>query len=335
MRAGQRPPGASVAEGCWVSLSGQVLIRLPDRVGVRRPAAAEQLFADKPVAQVVEMVRLLYSLCGTAQQIAARLALGEAIEEPAQTHALALEALREHLLFLVDFWPELRPLLQGIAGWNRLDEAALEEKLTPIEAQLGLEDRGQYHFYTVAEKALEKTMQKPRFWPQKAPENHYLNADAAQVLQNMAYTPGWCQRPELDTPQENSPYARACTTLSLPHDAAGRLAARLWDVTQWLALLRGEQAVWPLWGTLDGAEGWRLAWVETARGRLYHAAVREGDTVRAYRLCAPTEWNFHPCGPLAQWLSAAPGRVDGNMAREWARWLDPCVAIEVEEAACA
>ena len=318
-----------------MSLSGQVRICLPGRVEVQRPAAAAQLFAGKSVMQVVEMVRLLYSLCGSAQQTAARLALGEMMDEPAQTRALALETLREHLLFLADFWPELRPLLQGIAGWNRLDEAALEEKLTPIETLLGLEDRGHHHFYAVAEKALEKTMGNPRFWPQKAAENHYLNADAAQVLYNMAHMPGWCQRPELDTPQENSSYTRACQHMALPHDAAGRLAARLWDMTQWLALLRGEQVAWPLWGMLDSKEGWRLAWVETARGRLYHAAVREGDTVLAYRLCAPTEWNFHPRGPLAQWLSATQNEVDEALAREWARWLDPCVAIEVKEAICA
>jgi hypothetical protein len=77
-----------------------------------------------------------------------------------------------------------------------------------------------------------------------------------------------------------------------------------------------------------------VAQVEAARGRLVHAVELEGGTVARYRILAPTEWNFHPSGAVAQGLAriaAGGGERDAcaSLARLFAISADPCVAAEV------
>lgn len=78
-----------------------------------------------------------------------------------------------------------------------------------------------------------------------------------------------------------------------------------------------------------GGSGAGVAVVETSRGQLAHLVQLEGGSVVRWRTVAPTEWNFHPQGALAQGLtgSAAAG------AEQRAAWmvaaLDPCVACDV------
>jgi Ni,Fe-hydrogenase I large subunit len=75
----------------------------------------------------------------------------------------------------------------------------------------------------------------------------------------------------------------------------------------------------------------------TARGLLMHEArlapdASAGHVVSRYALCAPTEWNFHPLGPLPRWLegaaagSAAEAR---SLLLRAAGALDPCVECRV------
>jgi hypothetical protein len=73
--------------------------------------------------------------------------------------------------------------------------------------------------------------------------------------------------------------------------------------------------------------------VEAARGRLVHRVEVAKGRVRRYQILAPTEWNFHPRGPLVQGLAGM--RADGmdDLYRRVslvAGALDPCVAYEVE-----
>lgn len=82
----------------------------------------------------------------------------------------------------------------------------------------------------------------------------------------------------------------------------------------------------------SGASGAGIGIVEAARGRLVHRMVAERGVIRDYRILAPTEWNFHPQGPLAQGLR---GMHFGELAELRQRVamlvsaLDPCVAYEV------
>jgi uptake hydrogenase large subunit len=78
-----------------------------------------------------------------------------------------------------------------------------------------------------------------------------------------------------------------------------------------------------------------VAQVEAARGRLVHAVEMDGGSVAHYRILAPTEWNFHPSGAVAQGLSriAAAGGGDPEgcawLARLFVVSADPCVAADV------
>jgi uptake hydrogenase large subunit len=75
-----------------------------------------------------------------------------------------------------------------------------------------------------------------------------------------------------------------------------------------------------------------LAEVEAARGRLIHAVRMEGDKVGAYRILAPTEWNFHPRGAVAGGLAeiARRGGADRDrLAKLFIMAVDPCVGADV------
>lgn len=106
-----------------------------------------------------------------------------------------------------------------------------------------------------------------------------------------------------------------------------RLAARLVELG---ALLDGEGA--PRFGSAALGDGDAIAWVETARGLLLHRVAVADDVVTRYQIVAPTEWNFHPRGPLVAELPglAAP---DADRLRErvdvLVQSLDPCVAYDV------
>ena len=74
-----------------------------------------------------------------------------------------------------------------------------------------------------------------------------------------------------------------------------------------------------------------LSIVEAARGRLVHRVELDEGRVVRYQILAPTEWNFHPEGPLVQGLL---GRQAGDDPKARARLLvtalDPCVACHIE-----
>ncbi len=86
-------------------------------------------------------------------------------------------------------------------------------------------------------------------------------------------------------------------------------------------------------GALPSGQG--LAQVEAARGRLVHAVTLKGDHVAEYRILAPTEWNFHPRGPVARMLSSIKAHNDADwrmLAELCIRVIDPCVGYRLEVA---
>jgi Ni,Fe-hydrogenase I large subunit len=66
-----------------------------------------------------------------------------------------------------------------------------------------------------------------------------------------------------------------------------------------------------------------------ARGLLLHwVQLDPQGRVAAYQMLAPTEWNFHPQGSLAQALrQLAPD--DGTSATLLAQAFDACVACQI------
>jgi hypothetical protein len=106
-----------------------------------------------------------------------------------------------------------------------------------------------------------------------------------------------------------------------------RVVARLVDMAAALVAFGGRHGAVAL-----GADS-AIAWVETARGLLVHRVALAGDRIAAYRIVAPTEWNFHPDGAFTRGAVGLPAddaaRLEGDL-----RWLvaslDPCVAVRYE-----
>ena len=79
-----------------------------------------------------------------------------------------------------------------------------------------------------------------------------------------------------------------------------------------------------------GGSGVGAAAVEAARGLLVHRVELTEGRVGRYQILAPTEWNFHPEGPLVEGLRGAA--AGGDIAWKAAMLvgaLDPCVGAEV------
>jgi hypothetical protein len=119
---------------------------------------------------------------------------------------------------------------------------------------------------------------------------------------------------------------------------SSRFAARLTELALLLGRLAGAMhddspAPWVDAFALGKDEG--LSAVQTARGLLLHHAVLNEGRVDAYRIVAPTEWNFHPAGALVRGLSTLSANDVPQLVRQAhlaVQALDPCVACGVEVA---
>lgn len=99
---------------------------------------------------------------------------------------------------------------------------------------------------------------------------------------------------------------------------------------------------WLSWGSLRTGPRQGMAWVEMARGLLVHQVEIDqpaGDAparVAACRVLAPTEWNFHPQGVVAQYIAALDAGQPAEDTERRVRLLmaafDPCVPFEVTHA---
>lgn len=108
-----------------------------------------------------------------------------------------------------------------------------------------------------------------------------------------------------------------------------RLTASLLEVA---GILDNLIAPAPACGSHFGRDGVGLAQVAAARGLLIHRlAIRHGR-VYDYAIIAPTEWNFHPGGVVAQGLQnlRAENAEDlQRLASLWINAVDPCVSYRL------
>ncbi|MDP2416065.1 MAG: hypothetical protein U1D36_17145 [Hydrogenophaga sp.] len=99
---------------------------------------------------------------------------------------------------------------------------------------------------------------------------------------------------------------------------------------------------WLSFGSLPTGPRQGMAWVEMARGLLVHqvsieeAASEAPARVATCRVLAPTEWNFHPQGVVAQHIAALdadrPAEDVARRVRLLMAAFDPCVPFEVTPA---
>ena len=151
-------------------------------------------------------------------------------------------------------------------------------------------------------------------------------------------------RPTLDgTARETGPLARtashpllAACTAAWGRGFGARLVARLVESATLLASMgTGDPATRPpaRHGAAATGDGAGIAWVETARGLLVHRVALAGESIAAYRIVAPTEWNFHPEGAFARGarnLAAVDDEALEARVRRLVASLDPCVGVRYE-----
>lgn len=83
---------------------------------------------------------------------------------------------------------------------------------------------------------------------------------------------------------------------------------------------------------LPGLDGEGVALSEAARGLLAHRVVLKDGLISQYQILAPTEWNFHPEGPLVRSLTGVPAGPDlEQRAKLMVHALDPCVMCTVSQ----
>ncbi|MDP3513229.1 MAG: hypothetical protein Q8S20_10810 [Sulfuritalea sp.] len=323
---------AGIDPGC-VRLS---LVSADGRIGAvnvasERPQVAQAL-RGRPADAAVRLVPLLFALCGKAQGRAAELALAAArgAEFSAQIDAaIQHEALREHLWrWLLDLpplfgEPALKDEFVAAAGWaaggQRAELAALlaDQRIANLCRRLG---------------AMEDAPAAPsRCLPA-------LDARASLALWPQLDA-GFCARPHWQgVSAETGAIARrqgGAGGVAATGAFAARWLARLAELRDWAQ----DQARVGAGGTASAmpvGSGRGRALVETARGLLMHEIVLDGgreERIADYFIVAPTEWNFHPQGPLAGWLV---GRAAGDraalqgFAAHAVAALDPCVRWELE-----
>lgn len=303
-------------------------------VASTRPQAA-RILIGQPVARAVALVPRLFSLCGQAQGVAARLAWraagGEAPDPTAwleDGRRVALEAIGEHLWRLLLDWPPLLgrpPRKDEFLAWRK---RLLAVKDQPEAAALG-EALARW-LSTEALLTVEQTAAGPgALLPMLA-----ADAWARQCIDEaFAAAPSFTGRPaETGALARRIEDAEVARLHAAGQGVAARLAARYADLRFLAAALLEPPR---LAGWLDAApvaDGVGLARVETARGLLLHLMQVKDGRVEGYVIVAPTEWSFHPQGAFVREITACPAASRSaaeQAARRLALALDPCVAYEI------
>lgn len=295
-------------------------------VASERPALAPAL-RGRQADEAVRLVPLLFALCGKAQGRAAALALAAARGEQCTAHVdatIEAEVMREHLWrWLLDLPPLLgavamREEFVAAAGWvaggQRSQLAALLDgpQLAALCQRLvDAEDLGAAAMHCLPAMDAQASL---ALWPQ--------------------FDAGFCERPHWrGTAAETGALARQQGRAPVMEEAfAARWLARLAELRDWA----GGSTEVGAGGTASAvqlAPGRGRALVETARGLLMHEIALDGECIADYFIVAPTEWNFHPQGPLAGWLigrNAVDRAALQAFAARAVAALDPCVRWELK-----
>jgi hypothetical protein len=239
-----------------------------------------------------------------------------------------------------------------LAAWQATPDAAIEHWCQTAETLPARQIRAVWPLAVSVQYAM-----KPLLIDAAAAEPSLLApAWAPQLAADLAQQPGFARMPNLGAEQvETGPWCRvhhARVPGKAPAHASlsmlARLGGRLADLAR-LALpdLPADEAGQASQDAITGPCGRHvlqagalslgdhsaLAWTEMARGTLLHW-VRLSDagptaTVQSCQVLAPTEWNFHPQGPVATLLAdpafSAADRL--YLASLLSAVYDPCVPL--------
>ena len=330
-----------------------------------RPMAA-QILKGKTPAQVLQIVPLLFSVCGRAQGAAAAAALqaaqpGGDAAAPAVERMIVCEAIQEHLWRLMLDWTKLMGLPrqeQRFAGWYALlrkiaaGEADMAAFLHEFERDcLGMPAAdwcAMDSYHALQEWSLEAhspsaqlllkldDMEQGRHQPAVGRLLPAWNAAEAIRACGTRWDTAFSARPDwLGEAAETGAWTYYADNRMLldvwrksGSRAMTRLLARVLDIVE---MASGRAA--PRLDVASPAAGEGVTVVRTARGLLMHHVRLASEIVADYAIVAPTEWNFHPVGAFAQdmcGLKAKDEQELQQLAHVEALSLDPCVAYEVE-----
>lgn len=333
-----------------------------------RPMLAARVARGRRADDLPGTLGALFTLCAHAHRLTARRAVAAAQGEVAvstPTERLALQAgtAREHVLRIAHDWHRLLPdapaaepalRLRSCPLWR--DDLDTHDQLAdlplwlahhwlaePVSSWLAAQRVDPLawaaHWCEAADTPLARLLRSQRVAMEAittpARPLRLLDAPLAtlpRLARRMAEEPDFCALPDwLGAPAETGPWTRVADTASAPiHNAWMRLVARLVDLLQ-LALPAGHDRLAE--GALPLGPGEAVAWTEMARGLLVHWVQLEdglqGPRVADCRVLAPTEWNFHPHGVLAQTLAGLHGDTRADQAARAAVAFDPCVEFDV------
>jgi len=348
----------------------QLIIQLKPTVQFlsQRLPLASRVFEGKPIITVLRELPLLFNVCAQAQSVAAVRAIANACGldaspalEQRRDLLLALESLREHAWRLLLDWPEQLGLVQRTETFaplyqalNRLLKTANPDGVYTLSAdtqqiadQTDLRQDWQACRTAVAaalDRAWENTLLEQlqtKNWGQvgevtSAALPSLPAVEIAKILQS-DQAESFITAPEWQGHcRETGPWPRQQANLP-SHWGTGlpaRLAARFLEsralLEQITALLEGEAAS----KHIPAKAG--VAQVEAARGRLIHSVVLDAaqSRIAAYRILAPTDWNFHPQGVAAQMLQSLPDQDPAEhvqLAGLVLLAIDPCVAYRLQD----
>jgi coenzyme F420-reducing hydrogenase alpha subunit len=344
-----------------------------ESVSVRsdRPLAANALLAGRTGEEALALLPGVFAVCGHSQATVAAAAIdaaaGTAPPQAVQRRRereLVAETASEHAFRLLLDWPRLagveedvtllarvRSLLarapESEASWGAARDALIgmvQSRILGAGLDTWLEQFSASEWLEWARSGRTATARTlaalcpATEWA--APDTAFLtDLGRARLAGKIALPalgqPGFEARPELDGgTAECGPLARnhlhpALRDLARRDRIVARAFARLAEFAQ---ILREENCA----GRIDQVAlgpGRGAATGEMARGLLTHAVELDAGRVRRYAIVAPTEWNFHPAGPLYRELEGRPARDAGAARRALeiaAATLDPCVELQCE-----
>jgi hypothetical protein len=317
---------------------------------------AAALLKGKTPAQVLQLVPLLFSVCGHAQGAAAQAALQAAQQTGLQDgarleHKICCEVAQEHLWRMLLDWPKLLGLpqqekyfvkwyamLRGIAAG---DSDMADLRLEFERDWLGMALSGWRGLGDV--QAWWRTAQSPA-----AQLLARLEAQASAMWNKSELLPAWTavQAQAACAGRWDAAFSAAPDHQGVAAETGAwsyhadhpmlrgnypailmRLLARLIDTAELLA----GSGVSRL-DAISPATGEGLVVVRTARGLLMHHVQMEAERVKDYVIVAPTEWNFHSGGAFAQDMIGLEELDEARLrhkAHIAALSLDPCVAYEI------
>ncbi|WFU71613.1 hypothetical protein [Bradyrhizobium sp. CB2312] len=342
-----------------VSLAADVVAAIEILPRVRPPLA--RLFAGKQVSSLLKVLPRLFALCAAAQQTALLSAVETARDE---VITRTTKQRRITLVVIERIADLLRALFVGHLTQDIASAAAIRSLMRAMSALLGSAHSPRHSAQCEATARIVAALNALGMTNEggavrsgsplalriaaldeidlkRIPAEHsFLSvADDLNIVTRLLVDGArFCYCPDLDgNVPETGPWARQMTRDRLspsPSGAAERLRARIAETLRLCAWLKaGAQIDSAEHGIIERYKlgpGRAAAAVECARGRLYHAVELDPQgRISRFEFLAPTEWNFHPCGPLVRSLQGAvltAGRrrdaVDAVIAS-----LDPCVGF--------